>query len=43
MIEKIILVLGVIACIIALALQWVSGIDYMKAKHPDYKGEDFLE
>lgn len=21
---------------------WVSGIDYMKENHPDYKGEDFL-
>lgn len=21
---------------------WVRGIDYMKEKHPDYKGEDFL-
>ena len=22
---------------------WVSGIDYMKKNHPDYKGEDFLD
>lgn len=21
---------------------WAGGIDYMKKKHPDYKGEDFL-
>ena len=21
---------------------WASGIDEMKEKHPDYKGEDFL-
>ena len=28
---------------IVLACIWVSGIDYMKTKHPDYKGEDFLE
>lgn len=21
---------------------WVRGIDYMKEKHPDYKGDDFL-
>jgi len=42
MIEKIILVLGVFACITVLAIHWVNGIDYMKTKHPDYKGEDFL-
>ena len=22
---------------------WASGIDDMKEKHPDYKGEDFLD
>ena len=42
MIEKIILVLGAVACIIVLTIQWVNGIDYMNTKHPDYKGEDFL-
>ncbi len=25
-----------------LAWAWVKGISYMKEKHPDYKGEDFL-
>ena len=28
-----------LACLIWL---WVGGIDNMKKKHPDYKGEDFL-
>jgi len=26
-----------------IALLWVKGIDNMKRKHPDYKGEDFLD
>jgi len=26
-----------------LSWSWVSGIDYMKENHPDYKGEDFLD
>jgi hypothetical protein len=26
-----------------LSWSWVNGIDYMKEKHPDYKGEDFLD
>lgn len=25
-----------------ISWSWVSGIDYMKKNHPDYKGEDFL-
>ena len=25
-----------------LVYLWVNGIDNMKDKHPDYKGEDFL-
>jgi Na+/citrate or Na+/malate symporter len=25
-----------------IAIAWASGIDMMKQKHPDYKGEDFL-
>lgn len=25
-----------------IAVLWVIGIDHMKSKHPDYKGEDFL-
>jgi len=27
----------------ALAWSWAGGIDYMRKKHPDYKGEDFLD
>lgn len=26
----------------ALSVGWASGIHEMKEKHPDYKGEDFL-
>lgn len=26
-----------------ISWSWVRGIDYMKEKHPDYKGEDFLD
>jgi hypothetical protein len=25
-----------------VVILWVSGIDYMKTNHPDYKGEDFF-
>jgi hypothetical protein len=25
-----------------VVILWVSGIDYMKNNHPDYKGEDFF-
>lgn len=28
---------------IPIAILWVRGIDNMKEKHPDYKGEDFLD
>ena len=30
----------ILATIISIA--WVRGIDNMKKKHPDYKGNDFL-
>ena len=38
---------GLISCIaviavISTAALWVSGIDYMKENHPDYKGEDLF-
>jgi hypothetical protein len=37
---------GVIIFIVAstalLSWAWVSGIDYMNKKHPDYKGEDLF-
>ena len=26
-----------------IAIFWVSGIDYMKKNHPDYKGEDIFD
>jgi hypothetical protein len=26
-----------------LSWSWVTGIDYMRENHPDYKGEDFLD
>jgi hypothetical protein len=28
---------------VAISWLWVSGIDNMKEKHPDYKGHDFLD
>jgi len=28
---------------IPIAWLWVNGIHNMKEKHPDYKGEDFLD
>lgn len=34
--------LGIILIAVAVTRMWVSGIDYMKDNHPDYKGEDFL-
>jgi hypothetical protein len=33
----------VIFAVVVSALLWVSGIDYMKTHHKDYKGEDFLD
>jgi hypothetical protein len=27
----------------SLAWLWAGGIEYMHKKHPDYKGEDFLD
>lgn len=33
----------VIGCTISLCtLMWVSGIEYMKENHPEYKGEDLF-
>ena len=29
--------------VVIISYLWVRGIDYMKEKHPDYKGEDFLD
>lgn len=28
--------------VLLISIAWVRGIDNMKEKHPDYKGEDFL-
>jgi hypothetical protein len=27
----------------AVIILWVSGIDYMKKNHPEYKGDDLLD
>lgn len=36
--------IGIILLIVApISYFWVRGIDYMKTKHPNYKGEDFLD
>lgn len=40
---KIIVILIGLAALVITALLWVSGIDYMKKNHPEYKAEDFLE
>jgi len=37
---KVYLLMFVVVAIISYF--WVKGIDYMKANHPDYKGEDFF-
>jgi hypothetical protein len=29
--------------VLLISWTWVSGIKNMKEKHPDYKGEDFLD
>jgi hypothetical protein len=29
--------------VVFLTWAWVKGINYMQDKHPDYKGEDFLD
>lgn len=36
------LIFGALAGLVFLTWGWVQGIDDMKEKHPDYKGEDFL-
>lgn len=39
-------VLTVFLCVVLMAFPvtvlWLAGIEHMKNKHPDYKGEDFL-
>ena len=39
---KTIVILIGIAVVIMIVTLWVSGIDYMKKNHPDYKGEDLF-
>jgi hypothetical protein len=34
------IVIGITISLVVIL--WVSGIDYMKKNHPDYKGEDFF-
>jgi hypothetical protein len=34
------LIIGFVLLIVILL--WISGIDYMKKNHPDYKGEDLF-
>ena len=39
--------MGILFCIVGIVsivtvFLWVSGIDYMKENHPDYKGEDLF-
>jgi hypothetical protein len=37
------LILLMIAITASLVWLWAGGIQYMKEKHPDYKGKDFLD
>ena len=39
------LIIAAIVSVVAgvISFLWVSGIDNMKKKHPDYKGGDFLD
>lgn len=39
-----VIAIGIILLIVApISYFWVRGINYMKTKHPNYKGEDFLD
>jgi len=44
---KLLFMIGIILLVItifgSLVWLWAGGIDYMAKKHPDYKGEDFLD
>jgi hypothetical protein len=44
MIQSGIIAVGVVLlpALIYLIWMWVTGIDYMKENHPDYKGDDWL-
>jgi len=39
----IILFIVVSVILLVVAAKWMDGIDKMQEKHPDYKGEDFLD
>ncbi len=39
----IILFIVVSVILLVVAVKWMDGIDKMQEKHPDYKGEDFLD
>lgn len=41
MVGLIFTLIAVLAVVITAAL-WISGIDYMKENHPDYKGNDLF-
>lgn len=36
------IITGMFLFTLFISWMWVRGIDKMKRKHPDYKGEDFL-
>lgn len=36
------IILVVVVLLMIVSYLWVKGIDYMKEKYPDYKGEDFF-
>lgn len=36
-------ILFMLAIVASISWLWAGGIDYMHRKHPDYKGEDFLD
>ena len=38
----IILLIGVALALVLLSWAWANGIENMKEKHPDYKGDDWL-
>jgi len=42
MVGLIIGIVGIFVLSAMVTVVWVSGIDYMKENHPDYKGDDFL-
>ena len=43
MMETITVVLCVVLMVFPVSILWMAGIEHMKSKHPDYKGEDFLD